>query len=79
MPYERLKSRIAGDILRDRGAPQGGLNDSENCAGSPMDDVDRSSWPDEVFLETPQATTEGVTKSADRTNPEKQPGTTGRA
>ena len=79
MPLKRLESRIAGDILKDRGAPKGGLNDAELAAGSPMDDVDRSSWPDEVFLETPQAETEGVAKAADRTNRAKQPGTTGRA
>ena len=77
MPNERLKSRIAADILRDRGAPKGGLNDAEARSGNLMDDVDRSDWPDEVFLEAPQATTEGVAKSRNRTNPAKQNGTTG--
>lgn len=58
------KSRIAKDS-------------SELVAGNRMDAVDRSDWPDEVFLEAPEATTEAVAKSADRTNPAKQPGTTG--
>lgn len=77
MPNQRVESRIARDILRDRGTPKGGLNDCELAAGNPLDDVDRSDWPDEVFLDAPQATTEGVAKSGNRRNPAKQPGTTG--
>jgi hypothetical protein len=73
----QLKSRIARDVLRDRGAPQGGLNESELAAGNPMDDVDRSDWPEGVKLDAPQATTEGVAKSGSRRNAAKQPGTTG--
>lgn len=77
MPNERLKSRTQRDILRDRGTPQGGLSDCELASGNPLDDIDRSSWPDEVFLDAPEATTEGVAKSGNRRNPAKQPGTTG--
>jgi hypothetical protein len=75
MPH--LKSRIARDILRDAGAPQGGLSDSELSAGALMDDVDRSDWPEGAKLDAPQATTEGVAKSGSRRNAAKQPGTTG--
>lgn len=58
------KSRIAKDS-----SELGGQNQ--------LDAVDRSGWPDEVFLDAPQATTEAVAKSANRMNPAKQPGTTG--
>ena len=52
--------------------------DSSELAGQKqLDAVDRSEWPDEVFLDAPQATTEAVAKSGDRTNPNKQSGTTG--
>jgi hypothetical protein len=77
MPNQRVKSRIAADILRDRGTPKGGLNDAEARSGNPMDDVDRGGWPDIEELETPQAATSGVAKSRNRSNPAKQPGTTG--
>ena len=59
-----MKSRIAKDS-------------SELAAGTSMDDVSRESWPEIQELESPEAQTEGVAKSADRTNPRKQPGTTG--
>lgn len=42
-----------------------------------VDRTDRSDWPEGEVLDGPEATTEGVAKSADRTNPAKQPGTTG--
>lgn len=50
---------------------------SELAAGTGMDGVDRSGWPEGAELESPEAVTEGVAKSANRTNPAKQPGTTG--
>jgi hypothetical protein len=74
---DRLQSKTQRDILKDRGAPKGGLGDCELASGNPLDNVDRSDWPDEVFLDTPAATTEGVAKSRNRFNPAKQPGTTG--
>src|SRR5260370_38424885 len=74
---DRLQSKTQRDILKDRGAPKGGLGDCELASGNPLDRVDRSDWPDEVVLEAPQAETEAVAKSGNRRNPAKQPGTTG--
>lgn len=50
----RLKSKVAADILKDRGAPQK-LSPDEQCSGTDMDDVDRGSdWPDiEVIDDAP--------------------------
>lgn len=49
----QMKSRIAKDILRDRGAPQKRSPD-ERLDGADMDDVDRSDWPViEVLDDTP--------------------------
>lgn len=45
MPLDRLKSRVAAEILKDQGAPKK-LSPDEQCAGTDMDDVDRSSFPD---------------------------------
>jgi len=74
---DRLQSKTQRDILKDRGAPQGGLGDCELASGNPLDKVDRSDWPEGEELSAPEATTEGVAKSRNRFNPAKQPGTTG--
>lgn len=42
-----------------------------------LDGIDRSDWPEGAELEAPEAQTEGVAKSANRTSRDKQPGTTG--
>ena len=53
--------------------------DSSELGGQKqLDAIDRSDWPEGAELsDGSESTTEGVAKSADRTNPAKQPGTTG--